>query len=89
VVLYFYPKDGTPGCIKEAIGLTESITKFKRAGAVVIGASKDTLENHVNIRDKYSLQVPLIRDEDGSLCEDYGVWTKKMNYRRASMRIER
>jgi peroxiredoxin Q/BCP len=77
VVLYFYPKDDTPGCIKETIGFTETIAKFKRAGAVVIEASKDIMENHVKFRDKYSLKVPLISDEDGSLCEDYGVWAKR------------
>ena len=89
VVLYFYPKDDTPGCAKEAIGFTESLAKFKRAGAVVIGASKDTVEKHVKFRDKYALKIPLISDEDGSLCEAYGVWTEKMNYGKTYMGIER
>ena len=89
VVLYFYPKDDTPGCTKEAIGFTESLAKFKRAGAVVIGASKDTVDKHVKFRDKYALKIPLISDEDGSLCEDYGVWTEKMNYGKTYMGIER
>ena len=89
LVLYFYPKDDTPGCTKEAIGFTESLAKFKRAGAVVIGASKDTVEKHVKFRDKYALKIPLISDEDGSLCEAYGVWTEKMNYGKTYMGIER
>ena len=89
VVLYFYPKDDTPGCTKEAIGFTEALAKFKRAGAVVIGASKDTVEKHVKFRDKYALKIPLISDEDGSLCMDYGVWTEKMNYGKTYMGIER
>ncbi len=89
VVLYFYPRDDTPGCTKEAIGFTESLAKFKRAGAVVIGASKDTVEKHAKFRDKYDLKIPLISDEDGSLCKDYGVWKKKMNYGKSYMGIER
>jgi len=89
VVLYFYPKDDTPGCTKEAIGFTESLAKFKRAGAVVIGASKDTVEKHAKFRDKHDLKIPLVSDEDGSLCKDYGVWKKKMNYGKSYMGIER
>jgi len=89
VVLYFYPKDDTPGCTKEAIGFTEALAKFKRAGAVVIGASKDTAEKHGKFRDKYELKIPLVSDEDGSLCMDYGVWAKKMNYGKSYMGIER
>ena len=89
VVLYFYPRDDTPGCTKEAIGFTEALATFKRAGAVVIGASKDTAEKHGKFRDKYDLKIPLVSDEDGSLCEDYGVWAKKMNYGKSYMGIER
>lgn len=89
VVLYFYPKDDTPGCTKEAVGFTEALAKFKRAGAVVIGASKDTVEKHGKFRDKYELKIPLVSDEDGSLCKDYGVWAKKMNYGKSYMGIER
>ncbi len=89
VVLYFYPKDDTQGCTKEAIGFTESLAKFKRAGAVVIGASKDTVEKHAKFRDKHDLKIPLVSDEDGSLCKDYGVWKKKMNYGKSYMGIER
>ena len=89
VVLYFYPKDDTPGCTKEAIGFTEALATFKRAGAVVIGASKDTAEKHGKFRDKYDLKILLVSDEDGSLCEDYGVWAKKLNYGKSYMGIER
>ncbi|MDA0367500.1 MAG: thioredoxin-dependent thiol peroxidase [Proteobacteria bacterium] len=89
LVLYFYPKDDTPGCTKEAIGFSEDAAKFKRAGAVVIGASKDTVAKHEKFRDKYGLKIPLVSDEDGSLCDDYGVWTTKMNYGKSYMGIER
>ncbi len=89
VVLYFYPKDDTPGCTKEAIGFTEALPKFKRAGAVILGASKDPVEKHEKFRAKYDLKVPLLSDEDGTLCKDYGVWTKKMNYGKSYMGIER
>jgi len=89
VVLYFYPKDDTPGCTKEAISFTESLAKFKRAGTMVIGASKDTVEKHAKFRDKHALKIPLVSDEDGSLCKNYGVWTKKMNYGKSYMGIER
>ena len=71
------------------IGFTEALATFKRAGAVVIGASKDTAEKHGKFRDKYDLKIPLVSDEDGSLCEDYGVWAKKMNYGKSYMGIER
>ena len=89
VVLYFYPKDDTPGCTKEAIGFTEALPKFKRAGAVILGASKDPVEKHAKFRTKYDLKIPLLSDEDGTLCKDYGVWTKKMNYGKSYMGIER
>ncbi|CAE7593953.1 bcp [Symbiodinium microadriaticum] len=89
LVLYFYPKDDTPGCTKEAIGFTEQLAKFKRAGALVVGVSKDTVAKHDKFIDKYDLKIPLISDEDGSLCEAYGVWVEKKNYGRTYMGIER
>lgn len=89
VVLYFYPKDDTPGCTKEAIAFTEDITKFKRAGAVVIGVSRDTLAKHQKFKEKHSLKVTLGADVTGKVTEDYGVWVEKNMYGRKYMGIER
>ena len=89
VVLYFYPRDDTPGCTKEAIGFTEMGDAFEEAGAVVIGVSKDTVEKHAKFRAKYDLGVILVSDKDGSLCEDYGTWVEKNMYGKKSMGIER
>ena len=89
VVLYFYPKDDTPGCTREAIAFTEDLTKFKRAGAVVIGVSKDTVAKHQKFKDKHGLKVILASDEDGKIIEKYGVWVKKKLYGREFMGIER
>ena len=89
VVLYFYPKDDTPGCTKEAIAFSEDIAKFKRAGAVVIGVSKDSLAKHQKFREKHGLKVDLGADEDGKVIEKYGVWVEKNMYGRKYMGIER
>jgi len=89
VVLYFYPKDDTPGCTKEAIAFTEDITKFKRAGAVIIGVSKDSVAKHQKFKTKHDLKVMLGADEDGSVVEAYGVWVEKKMYGKTYMGIER
>ena len=89
VVLYFYPKDDTPGCTKEAIGFSHALPQFKEAGAVVIGASKDSVEKHARFKDKHGLGVVLASDADGKLCEDYGVWVEKSMYGRSYFGIER
>ena len=89
VVLYFYPKDDTAGCTKEAIGFTERIKDFEKAGAAVIGASKDPVKNHDKFIKKHDLAVRLVSDAEGSLCEDYGVWVEKNMYGRKYMGIER
>ena len=89
VVVYFYPKDDTPGCTKEAIGFTEKIAEFEAAGITVIGISKDTVAKHDKFRDKHGLKVILASDEDGSVCESYGVWVEKSLYGRKYMGIER
>ena len=89
VVLYFYPKDDTPGCTKEAIAFSGDIAKFKRAGAVVIGVSKDTVEKHQKFRTKHDLKVELASDEDGKVIEKYGVWVEKNMYGKKYMGIER
>lgn len=89
VVLYFYPKDDTPGCTKQAIGFSEIIGEFDKAGALVVGVSKDTPQKHDKFRDKHDLKVTLVSDEDGALCEAYGVWQEKKNYGKTYMGIVR
>ena len=89
VVLYFYPKDNTPGCTTEAIDFSAKIEAFTAAGVVVIGVSRDSVKKHANFREKHDLRVLLAADEDGSVCEAYGVWVEKMNYGRKYMGIER
>ena len=89
VVVYFYPKDDTPGCTKEAIGFTEQAAAFAEAGAVVWGVSKDSVAKHEKFRAKYELGIPLLSDEDGTTCEDYGVWVEKNMYGKKYMGIER
>jgi peroxiredoxin Q/BCP len=89
VVVYFYPKDDTPGCTKEAIGFTEAAADFAAAGAVVWGVSKDSVAKHEKFRTKYELGISLVSDEDGSVCEDYGVWVEKNMYGKKYMGIER
>ena len=89
VVLYFYPRDDTPGCTKEAIGFTEQSAAFEKAGAVVIGLSKDTVAKHDKFVAKYDLGVILASDENSDVCEKYGVWVEKNMYGKKSMGIER
>ena len=89
VVLYFYPRDDTPGCTKEAIGFTEMAAEFAAANAVVIGASKDSVKKHDKFREKHSLGVVLVSDEESDLCETYGVWVEKNMYGKTYMGIER
>lgn len=89
VVLFFYPKDDTPGCTKEAIGFTESADDFAAAGAVVLGVSKDSVAKHEKFRTKHDLGVALLSDADGDVCERYGVWVEKNMYGKTYMGIER
>jgi thioredoxin-dependent peroxiredoxin len=89
VVLYFYPKDDTPGCTKEAQSFTARAADFEAAGAVVVGISKDTVKKHDKFRDKYDLGVILASDAEGDVCERYGVWGEKQMYGKTYMGIER
>jgi peroxiredoxin Q/BCP len=89
VVLYFYPKDDTPGCTTEAQAFTALASDFAKAGAVVVGVSRDTAAKHGKFRKKYGLNVLLGADEDGSVTEAYGVWVEKTLYGRQYMGIER
>ena len=89
VVLYFYPRDDTPGCTKEAIAFTEDKAKFTRAGAVIVGVSRDSVEKHQKFKKKHGLKVALGADEDGKVTEKYEVWVEKNMYGRKMMGIER
>lgn len=89
VVLYFYPKDDTPGCTKEACGFRDELAKFKRSGAEVVGVSKDGPASHDKFKAKYELPFTLVSDGDGAICKAYGVWVKKKNYGREYMGVER
>lgn len=89
VVLYFYPKDDTPGCTVEAKDFAAMMPEFEKAGAVIIGVSKDSLKSHDKFRDKYCLPFMLGADEESGVCEAYGVWTEKNMYGKNYMGIER
>ena len=89
VVLYFYPKDDTSGCTKEAIGFTEKLAEFEAAGAAVVGVSKDSVKKHDKFKEKHGLGVTLASDEEGDVCERYGVWVEKSMYGKKYMGIER
>ncbi len=89
VVLFFYPRDDTPGCTKESIGFSEQLQAFADAGANVFGISRDTVAKHDKFVAKHGLTTPLLSDEGQSVCEDYGVWVEKNMYGRKSMGIER
>ncbi|WP_231592348.1 peroxiredoxin [Pelagovum pacificum] len=89
VVLFFYPRDDTSGCTKEAVGFTEMAGAFDEAGVAVIGVSKDSITSHDKFRDKHALGVPLLSDENGDVCERYGVWKEKSMYGKTFMGIER
>ena len=88
-VLFFYPKDDTSGCTKEAIGFTTALPEFDALGVKVLGCSKDTVAKHDKFIAKHELGMPLLSDAEGTLCEDYGVWTEKQMYGKTYMGIER
>ena len=89
VILYFYPKDDTPGCTTEACGFRDAAPDFKKLKAQVIGVSKDSVARHDKFKAKYELNFPLVSDEDGKICEKYGTWIEKSLYGRKYMGIER
>lgn len=89
VVLYFYPKDDTPGCTKEACSFSENIKSIQKAGAIVLGVSADTVDSHRKFKEKYKLNFPLLSDPDKDAIEKYGVWKEKNMYGKKSMGIER
>lgn len=89
VVLYFYPKDDTPGCTQEACDFRDSLARLKKHDAVVLGISRDAVEKHQKFKKKHELPFPLLSDVDGSMCEAYGVWQEKTLYGRKFMGIVR
>jgi peroxiredoxin Q/BCP len=80
VVLYFYPKDDTPGCTREACAFRDTQAKIRKAGAVVLGVSGDSLESHGRFKTKYTLNFPLLSDPDKAVAKKYGAWGEKVLY---------
>ena len=89
IVFYFYPRDDTPGCTKEACGFRDDLSKYKRAGAVVIGVSRDSVESHEKFVKKFDLNFMLASDKEGDVCEKYDAWRMKNMYGKEYMGIGR
>ena len=89
VVLYFYPKDDTPGCTKQACGIRDAWGEFERAGAVVLGVSPDNERSHVKFKEKYDLPFALLADTEHATADDYGVWVEKSYAGKKYMGVER
>ena len=89
IVLFFYPKDDTSGCTKEAIAFSELEDEFKKSDVTVIGISPDSIKSHVKFKAKHSLTVPLVSDEQKEVLENYGLWVEKSMYGRKYMGVER
>jgi peroxiredoxin Q/BCP len=89
VVLYFYPKDDTPGCTTQACGIRDAYADFRARGAVVLGVSPDDQASHVKFKEKYSLPFTLLADPEHKVAEEYGVWKERNSYGKKSMGIER
>ena len=88
-IVYFYPKDDTPGCTIEAINFSESSSFFEDNNITIIGISKDSVEKHDKFKNKHNLKIILAADTDGKVCESFGVWIEKSMYGRKYMGIER
>ena len=88
-IIYFYPKDMTPGCTTEAQEFRDHIKAFEKAGATIVGVSKDSVKRHDNFVAKQELPFQLVSDEEGTLCEDFGVWIEKSMYGKKFMGIQR
>ncbi len=89
VVLYFYPKDSTPGCTTEACDFRDHIKDFSDKNVVILGVSKDSAKSHTNFTEKYQLPFELLSDKEGKVCEAYGIWQLKKNYGKEYMGIVR
>jgi len=89
VILYFYPKDDTPGCTKEACSFRDGIAEIKKRGAIVLGVSADSMDSHKKFKSKFDLNFPLLADTDKKIIEAYGTWKEKSMYGKKYMGIER
>ena len=89
VVLFFYPRDDTPGCTKESIGFSDRLSDFAEAGVQVFGISRDSMDKHDKFAAKHALTVPLLSDTDGAVTEAYEVWVEKNMYGKKYMGVER
>ena len=89
VVLYFYPKDDTPGCTTEACNFRDDYSAYEKAGVTILGVSPDSVKSHVKFKQKYDLPFPLLADEGHKVCETYGVWALKKNMGREYMGVLR
>lgn len=89
VVLYFYPKDNTPGCTTEACDFRDNMARLQGMDTVVLGLSTDSIASHEKFAAKFELPFPLLSDEDHAVCEKYGVWVEKKNYGKTYMGIQR
>jgi peroxiredoxin Q/BCP len=89
VILYFYPKDDTPGCTREACNFRDDLPEFKGLNAAILGVSPDTVESHKKFKIKYSIPFDLLSDVDREVCEKYEVWKEKNNYGKKLMGVER
>jgi peroxiredoxin Q/BCP len=89
VILYFYPKDDTPGCTREACDFRDSIARFNKKDVVVLGVSPDSIESHKKFKSKFDLPFPLLADEDHKIAEAYGAWGEKSMYGRKFLGIIR
>lgn len=89
VILYFYPKDNTPGCTKQACGYSEHLPQFTEKGAVILGISKDSVASHKKFSEKYTLAFPILSDPERTVIEAYGVWQEKKLYGKVSMGVVR
>ena len=88
-ILYFYPKDNTPGCTAQACGFRDKLDDFNQLKANIVGISKDSIKKHENFKAKHGLNFPLASDENSDVCERYGVWKEKSMYGKTFMGIER
>ena len=89
VIIYFYPKDDTPGCTKESCGFNDNLSKLNKLNVRVIGISKCSVQKHDKFKAKYDLKFPLASDKDSDICEQYGTWVEKSMYGKKYMGIER
>jgi len=89
IILYFYPKDNTSGCTKQACNFGELMPQFREKGAVILGVSKDSVESHKKFKDKYNLPFTLLSDTEKEVIQAYDVWKEKKNYGKISMGVVR